>query len=103
MDRWIDILTLQVFLLGGCLLVCGGFTHGSTHLGSRQGVLRRGDAVRERLTRHLPSAESNLDKRASDMVLQRTATPPPPDVEMNDQPFRGPRHAGAEEAVVKVV
>lgn len=35
--------------------MCGGFTHSSGHLGSRQAVLRRGDAVRQRLTRHLLS------------------------------------------------
>lgn len=71
-DRWrgyldVDVLTLQVFLLRGCLFVRGGFAHRSAHLGSRQAVLSRGDAVRQRLPRHLLSAESN--QQASNMVL----------------------------------
>lgn len=71
-DRWrgyldVDVLTLQVFLLRGCLFVRGGFAHRSAHLGSRQAVLSRGDAVRQRLSRHLLSAESN--QQASNMVL----------------------------------
>lgn len=49
--------------------MCGGFTHCPGHLGSRQAVLRRGDAVRQRLTRHLLSEEINLDFQASNMVL----------------------------------
>lgn len=59
--------------------MCGGFTHSSGHLGSRQAVLRRGDAVRQRLTRHLLSVELSLDYRASNVVL-------PPHTEMNDRP-----------------
>lgn len=71
-DRWrgyldVDVLTLQVFLLRGCLFVRGGFAHRSAHLGSRQAVLSRGDAVRQRLPRHLLSAEYN--QQASNMVL----------------------------------
>lgn len=73
-DRWrgyldVDVLTLQVFLLRGCLFVRGGFAHRSAHLGSRQAVLSRGDAVRQRLPRHLLSAEYN--QQASNMVLPR--------------------------------
>ncbi len=59
--------------------MCGGFTHSSGHFGSRQAVLRRGDAVRQRLTRHLLSVESNLDYQASNMVL-------PPHTGMSDRP-----------------
>lgn len=55
--------------------MCGGFTHSSGHLGSRQAVLRRGDAVRQRLTRHLLSGEINLDFQASNVVV--TSRPPP--------------------------
>lgn len=33
--------------------MCGGFAHSSGHLGSRQAVLRRGDAVCQGLARHL--------------------------------------------------
>lgn len=49
--------------------MCGGFTHSSGHLGSRQAVLRSGDAIRQRLTRHLLSGEINLDFQASNVVL----------------------------------
>ena len=51
------------------LFVCGGFTNCPGHIGARQAVLRRGDAVRQRLTRHLLSVELNLDYQASNMVL----------------------------------
>lgn len=64
-----SLLTFQVLFLWSCLFMCGGFTHSSGHLGSRQAVLRRGDAVRQRLTRHLLSVEPNLDYQASNMVL----------------------------------
>lgn len=59
--------------------MCGGFTHSSGHLGSRQAVLRRGDAVRQRLTRHLLSVGLSLDYQASNTVL-------PPHTEMKDRP-----------------
>lgn len=59
--------------------MCGGFTHSSGHIGSCQAVLCRGDAVRQRLTRHLLSAELNLDYQASNMVL-------PPHTETNHRP-----------------
>jgi len=53
-------LTFEMFLFRCHHLVRGRFTHSSRHLGSREAVLRRGDAVRQCLTRHLSSlAESN--------------------------------------------
>ena len=54
----LSLLTLQVLFLRSCLFVCGGLAHSSGHLRPRQGVLRRGDAVRQRLTRHLLSVSS---------------------------------------------
>lgn len=53
--------------------MCCGFAHSPGHLGSRQAVLRRGEAVRQGLARHLLSGEISLDFRASTTVL-----PPPP-------------------------
>ena len=59
MGGWVArVLTLHVFLLRGGLLVRGGLAHGPGHLGARQAVLRRGDAVCQRLTRHLPTEEA---------------------------------------------
>lgn len=49
--------------------MCGGLAHRSGHLGSRQGVLRRGDPICQRLTRHLLSEGMSLDSQASNMVL----------------------------------
>lgn len=56
--------------------MCGGLTHRSGHLGSRQGVLRRGDAVRQRLTRHLLSLSERDEPRLS--VVQYGPTPQTP-------------------------
>lgn len=47
-----NTLTLQVLLLGRHHLMRGGFADGAGHVGARQLVLRRGDAIRERLPRH---------------------------------------------------
>lgn len=75
MDGLLDGLTFQVLFLGCSLFVRGGFAHRSAHIRPSQGVLRRGDAVRQRLPRHLLSAGSNLDCGASNMVLPpHTAT-----------------------------
>lgn len=53
-------LTFEMLLLRCHHLMRGRFTHRTSHFGSREAVLRRGDAVRQSLTRHLPSlAESN--------------------------------------------
>lgn len=75
MDGWMDrVLTLHVFLLWGGLLVRGGLAHRPGHLGARQTVLCRGDAVRQRLTRHLPSEKD----RAQLSGVRDGPTPPPP-------------------------
>lgn len=70
----------MLFLRSG-LFMCGGFTHNSGDVGSRQAVLRRGDAVRQRLTRHLLSLW--IQAAATERVLMvlpppHTRPPPPP-------------------------
>lgn len=60
-DRQVaGLLTFQVLFLWSGLLMCSGFTHSSAHLRPSQCVLRRGDAVRQRLTRHLLSSQSSV-------------------------------------------
>lgn len=68
----------------------GGLAHRSGHLGSRQAVLRRGDPICQRLTRHLLSEGMSLDSQASNMVLspfKRT----PPRLPQSQLSFKEPR------------
>ncbi len=56
-------LTIQVLLLGRHHLVRGGFANDTSHLGSGELVLRRGDAIRKSLSRHfLPVASTTTSR-----------------------------------------
>lgn len=56
-------LTIQVLLLGRHHLVRGGFANGASHIGSGELVLRRGDAIRQSLSRHfLPVASTTTSR-----------------------------------------
>lgn len=56
-------LTIQVLLLGRHHLVRGGFANGTSNLGSGELVLRRGDAIRQSLSRHfLPVASTTTSR-----------------------------------------
>lgn len=52
-----------MLLLGRHHLVRGGFANGTSHLGSGELVLRRGDAIRKSLSRHfLPVASTTTSR-----------------------------------------